>query len=162
MDDFILAQQAGIPAREMLNMNLRELVIKFSSLDKIERYAKILKDTTMSADRDQRIQERGLTLIPKDFTISRLFSFIDTLAKQITEYPESSVDRIIALANNESETTRIDIVETMTSGLSRIITGAKDSIIMELNSLKNKYQKEIQGNDQIQEIKEAIEEARNE
>jgi hypothetical protein len=161
-DDFSLMQSAGVPAQEMLNMTLREIVYNFPSIDKIERYSKILKDTTMSAEREQRIQERALTLIPKDFVISRLFGFIEGLVKSIVEYPESAADRIIALASSESETTRIEVVETMTSGLSQIISGAKETIVSELNSLKNKYQKEIQSHDQLEELKEAIEESRNE
>jgi len=160
-DDFALAQIAGVPAREMLNMTLREIVLKYPGIDKIERYSKILKDITMSAEREQRIQERGLTLISKDFVISRIFGFLGDLTKQLIQYPESEADRIIALANSDSETTRIDVVETMTNGISRIISGAKDSVIAELNVLRNKYQKEIQNHDQIEEIKEAIEEARN-
>ncbi len=162
INDFALAQVAGVPARELLNMTLREIVLKYPGLDKIERYSKILKDVTMSAEREQRINERSLTTIPKDFVISRLFNFIDSIAKQIIEYPESSVDRIIALANAENETTRIDIVETMTAGLSHIIVGAKDSIIAELNGLKNKYQKDFQAADQIEQLKDVIEEARGE
>ena len=48
-NDFALLAVAGLPAREFLNMTLREIVIKHPGIDKIERYAKILKDTTMSA-----------------------------------------------------------------------------------------------------------------
>jgi len=161
LDDFTLIQIAGLPARNMLNMTLRDIVLKYPGLDKVERYSKILKDITMSAEREQKIQERGLTLIPKDFVISRIFGFIDGLVKQIIEYPEAAVDRIIALANSENETTRIDIIETMSSGISQIITGAKKSIIAELNTLKNKYQNEIQNHSQIEELKEAIQEAQN-
>ena len=159
-DDFALAQVAGVPAREMLNMTLRDIVLKYPGLDKIERYSKILKDITMSAEREQRIQERSLTLIPKNFVTSRIFGFIDGLTKQIIEYPESVVDRIIALANNESQTTRIDIVDIMTAGISQLVTGAKDSIVAELNGLKNKYQNDIDNHNQIEELKEAIQEAR--
>jgi hypothetical protein len=161
-DDMALMQVAGVPAREMLNMTLREIVKKNPGLDKIERYSKILKDITMSAEREQRIQERGLTTIPKDFVVSRLFNFIEGLITRFIEYPDSVVDRIIALANSESETTRIDIVDVMTAGISQIVTGAKDSIIIELNGLKSKYQNEIKNHDRIEEIKEAIEETRNE
>jgi hypothetical protein len=160
-NDFALMAVAGVPARALLNMTLREIVTKYPGIDKIERYAKILKDTTMSAEKEQRILERALTLIPKDFVISRLFNFIEGIMKQLLEYPDSVVDRVIALAVAESETTRIDIVETMTNGLTQIISGAKDNIISELNGLKNKYQNDITAHNQIEEIKEAIEEARN-
>jgi hypothetical protein len=161
-DDFTLMAVAGVPARELLNMTLREIVLKYPGIDKIERYAKILKDTTMSAEREQRIQERALTLIPKDFVISRLFAFIEGIVKQIIEFPEAVADRIIALASTETETTRIEVIETLTNGLTQIIGGAKENVIAELNSLKSKYQKDLETHDQIEQIKEAIEEARNE
>lgn len=160
-DDSALMQFAGITAREMLNMTLRELVYNFPGIEKIERYSKILKEMTMSAEREQRIQERGLTLIPKDFVLSRVFGFLEDLIKRVIEYPESAVDRIIALANSDSETIRIDIVETMIEGLSQIISNSKILVIEELNGLKSKYQKEIAEHDRIEEITEAIEEARN-
>jgi len=160
-EDLALMAVAGVPARELLNMTLREIVLKYPGIEKIERYSKILKDTTMSAEREQRMQERALTLIPKDFVISRVFVFLEGVIKQLIEYPESAVDRVIALANADSETTRIDIVETLTNGLSQIVSRSKENIISELNGLRSKYQNEIQSHDQIEEIKEAIEEARN-
>ena len=160
-DDFSLMAVAGVPARELLDMTLREIVLKYPGIEKIERYAKILKDTTMSAEREQRIQERALTLIPKDFVISRLFAFIEGIVKQIIEFPEAVVDRVIALASTETETTRIEVIETLTNGLTQIIGGAKENIIAELNGLKNKYQKDIEAHEQIEQIKDAIEEARN-
>jgi len=157
-DDFALTRIAQLPAREMLNMTLREIVLKYPGLDKIERYSKILKDMTMAAEKEQRIQERALTLISKDFTVSRLFNFIDDLVKHIFEYPEAEVDSIIALAVAESKTTRIDVVQAMTNSLSRIVIGAKENIITELNSLRSKYQNENKSYDRIEEIKEAIQE----
>jgi len=161
-DDFALLAVSGLPAREMLNMTLRELVTKYPGIDKIERYAKILKDTTMSAEREQRMQERALTTIPKDFVVSRLFAFIDGLVIKIIEYPDSVVDRIIEVARVESETTRIDVIEILTTGLSNAVGNPKDNIVSELNSLKSKYQKDIQAHDsQLDDLKEAIEEARN-
>jgi hypothetical protein len=78
LDDFEISQLAGGIPRELLNLSLRELVIRYPGLEKIERYAKILKDITMSAEKEQRIQERNLTLIEKDFVVSRVFGFIDT------------------------------------------------------------------------------------
>jgi hypothetical protein len=50
----------------------------------------------------------------------------------------------------------------MTEGISRIMAGAKENVISELNSLKSKYQKDNQSNDRMEEIREAIEEAKNE
>jgi hypothetical protein len=159
-DDFQLSQRAGLP-RELLNLTLRELVLKYPGIDKIERYAKILKEITASAEKDQRMQERSLALIPKDFVVSRVFVFLETLAKQALEYPDSIADKIIALACSGGENIRTVIIETMRDGIGRILTGAKDQVASELKTLKNKYQNNDQ-TDRIEEIKDAIEEARNE
>jgi hypothetical protein len=160
-DDCAIAQLALTP-REVLGLTIRELVLKFSGLDKIERYAKILKDVTMSAEKEQRIKERGLTLIEKDFVVSRLFGFIDTLTKQSLDFPEAVADRIIALSKAQGEAARGDVVLIMREGIGRVIAGAKDQVIAELNVLKSKYQNDSRNNDKFDELKQAIEEARNE
>jgi hypothetical protein len=161
VDDYAIAQLALTP-REVLGLTIRELVLKFPGLDKIERYAKILKDVTMSAEKEQRIKERGLTLIEKDFVVSRLFGFIDTLTKQSLDFPEAVADRIIALSKAQGEAARGDVVLIMREGIGRVIAGAKDQVIAELNVLKSKYQNDSRNNDKFDELKQAIEEARNE
>jgi hypothetical protein len=161
LDDYAIAQLALTP-REVLGLTIRELVLKFPGLDKIERYAKILKDVTMSAEKEQRIKERGLTLIEKDFVVSRLFGFIDTLTKQSLDFPEAVADRIIALSKAQGEAARNDVILIMREGIGRVIAGAKDQVITELNVLKSKYQNDSRNDDKFDELKQAIEEARNE
>jgi hypothetical protein len=161
LDDYAIAQLALTP-REVLGLTIRELVLKFPGLDKIERYAKILKDVTMSAEKEQRIKDRGLTLIEKDFVVSRLFGFIDTLTKQSLDFPEAVADRIIALSKAQGEAARNDVILIMREGIGRVIAGAKDQVITELNVLKSKYQNDSRNDDKFDELKQAIEEARNE
>jgi hypothetical protein len=50
----------------------------------------------------------------------------------------------------------------MREGIGRVIAGAKDQVIAELNVLKSKYQDDFRHNDKFDELKQAIEEARNE
>jgi hypothetical protein len=160
-DDYTIAQLALAP-REVLGLTIRELILKFPGLDKIERYAKILKDITMAAEKDQRMKERSLTLIEKDFVVSRLFGFIDTLTKQAFDFPEAIADRIIALSKAQGEAARNDVVLIMREGIGRVVAGAKDQIIAELNALKSKYQNDSRSDYKFEELKQAIEEARNE
>jgi hypothetical protein len=160
-DDYVIAQLSFTP-REALRLTIRELILKFPGLDKIERYAKILKDFTMAAEKDQRMKERGLTLIEKDFVVSRLFGFIDTLTKQSLEFPEAVADRVIALSKAQGEAARSEVIAIIRDGIGRVIAGAKGQVIAELNVLKSKYQTDYRDDDKFDEIKEAIEEARNE
>jgi hypothetical protein len=160
-DDSTIAQLAFAP-REVLGLTIRELILNFPGLDKIERYSKILKDFTMAAEKDQRMKERSLTLIEKDFVVSRLFGFIDTLTKQSFDFPEAVADRVIALSKAQGEAARNDVITIMRDGIGRVIAGAKNQVIAELNVLKGKYQNDSRNDDKFDELKEVLEEARNE
>ena len=158
MGDFQIAGLAGVPV-DLLNLPIREIIRQYPGLEKIERYVKIHKDWTAAAEKELRINERNLTLIPKDFVISRLFSFVENLAKQILEYPESVAEKIIAIVQTGGGDTKNKVIQTIREGLGQILAGSKDQIIAELRNLKNKYQSENQSIDRIEEIKAAIEEA---
>ena len=136
--DAEFAKSAGVPA-ELLTMTLRDLVIRFNGLYGLEKHAKILRDVMMAIEKEQKIQERGLKLIEKDFVTSRLFQYIEVLMKQIVEYPESVTDTVIAKVLSEGPEARGTLVVMLRDGLGRIIAGAKDQIISELESLKGKY-----------------------
>jgi hypothetical protein len=140
-NDTDIAAAAGV-AVEMLSLTIRELVIGYAGIQGIERYARTLRDLTVTAEKEQRTKERGLKLIEKDFVTSRLFTFIDVVCKQIIEYPESAADAIIATVLSEGPEARPSLVGMMQEGLGRIIAGSKNQIIKELTSLKGKYQKE--------------------
>jgi hypothetical protein len=138
-NDIEAAADAGIP-QELLALPLRELVIKYNGLYNLERHAKILRDLTMSNEKDQRIRERGLKLIEKDFVTSRLFQFLDVLMRQLLEYPDSAVDDLIAKVQSHGLDARADITQALKEGLGRVIAGAKEEVIRELDTLKGKYQ----------------------
>jgi hypothetical protein len=138
-NDIEAAADAGIP-QELLALSLRELVIQYNGLYNLERHAKILRDLTMSNEKDQRIRERGLKLIEKDFVTSRLFQFLDVLMRQLLEFPDSAVDDLIAKVQSHGLDARADITQALKDGLGRVIAGAKEEIIRELDSLKGKYQ----------------------
>jgi hypothetical protein len=139
LNDIEAASDAGIP-QELLALPLRDLIIKYNGLYNLERHAKILRDLTMSNEKDQRIRERGLKLIEKDFVTSRLFQFLDVLMRQLLEYPDSAVDDLIAKVQSHGLDARADITQTLRDGLGRVIAGAKEEVIRELDTLKGKYQ----------------------
>jgi hypothetical protein len=146
---------AGVPAVELLGYTLREIVAKFNGLYNLEKHAKTLRDITMAAEKEQRMAERSLKLIEKDFVTSRLFQYVDVLMKQIIEYPEGAADAVVAKVLSDGPAARGDLVIMIRDGLGRIIAGAKDQLIKELNGLKGKYAEA----DKLEEINEAIREA---
>jgi hypothetical protein len=144
----------GLP-EELLGLTIRELVMRYGSVANLEKYVRMLKDLTTADEKDQKIRERRLALVEKDFVISRVFAYLDVLMNQLLDYPESSTDLLIAKALSGHENARGEIVATLRDGLTRIIAGAKETIVKEINGLRLKYQ----NSDPLAEIREQIEEA---
>jgi hypothetical protein len=71
ISDFEISEYAGLPQR-LVGLTLRELVIKFKGMD---RYVKMLKDLSAADEKDQKVQERRLQLVEKDFVVARLFQY---------------------------------------------------------------------------------------
>jgi hypothetical protein len=154
LGDEQISALAGVPA-ELLGLSLRELVIRYNGMINLEKQARVLRDLTLTHEKELRTAERSIQLIEKDFGTSRIFSYIDVLMRQIMEYPESVMDAFIAKVLSEGADCRGELVSMMRDGLGKIIAGAKDQVIKELNGLKGKYN----GNDRIDEISETIREA---
>lgn len=148
--DAQLAQSAGIPA-QLLSLNLRQLVSMYNGILPLEKHAKILKDLAAADEKDQKVRERRLSLIEKDFVVARVFAYIDSLMARVLEYPDGSADTLIALVQSKGPDARQEFVEIMKNGLSKEISGAKTQIIDELNGLKSKY-----STNGIDELKDAI------
>lgn len=156
IDEFDIAEHAGLPQR-LLQTTIRDLVIKYRGIDGLERYVRMLRDLTAADEKDQRVQERRLQLVEKDFVVARIFQYIDGLMKQLLEYPESSVDEIIALVQSQGDAARRDVSHKMEIGISKIIKDSKEQVIKELSGLRAKYQEKHSIDEKIKEaIGEAI------
>ena len=126
----------------MLGMTIQELIVTYGNTKGIGEYAKILRDLTAADEREQKTQERRMLQIPKDFVISRLFSFIDQLMNKLLDVPEAVCDQVIALAlSTEESKRRQEVINVLSDNLTRCIGGCKEHIISELNGLKGKYDK---------------------
>ena len=126
-------------AGAMLDMTIRQLIRSYTTMDNVEKYAKILRDLTTADEREQKTQERRLVQIPKDFVVQRLFGYTDTLMNQLLDVPESICDQIIATVKSQRDGCRNDIIHVISDNLTRCISGAKEHILSELAGLKNKY-----------------------
>jgi hypothetical protein len=158
MADSEIAEHAGLPQR-LLKMTIRELIIKYRGLDGIDRYIKMLRNLTTSDEKDQKVQERRLQLVEKDFITARVIEYLNVLMKQLLEYPSSAVDGIISLVQSKGSNSRQDVTRIMESGLSKIIKGSKEQVVKETDGLRAKYQEK--DDDLHEKIKEAIEEVIN-
>jgi hypothetical protein len=139
MTEADIAAAAGVPATELLNYTLRDVVIKFSGIYNLEKHARTLRDITMAADKEMRMQERSLRLIPKDFVTSRVFPFLNMLMKQLIEYPEAVADNIVSKVLADGPGAREAVILIIRDGLSRIIAKSKEQVIKELDSLRSRH-----------------------
>lgn len=158
LTDHEISEYAGLPQR-LLGFTLRELIIRFKGLPGMQEYVKMLKDLAAADERDQKVRERRLQLIEKDFVIARLIQYLDTLMKQLLEYPESTVDEIIALVQAEGGAARLEVSRKLETGISKIIKDSKEQLIKELSGLRAKYQ-DADGLDQ--KIKDVVAEVMEE
>ena len=152
LTDHEISEYAGLPQR-LLGFTLRELVTRFKGLPGMQEYVKMLKDLAAADERDQKVRERRLQLIEKDFVIARLVQYLDTLMRQLLEYPESAVDEIIALVQAQGDVARLEVSQKMEIGISKIIKDSKEQLIKELSGLRAKYQ---DGDGLDQKIKDAV------
>lgn len=145
-----------ISAAELQGMTLGEIVRKFGNLEGIDRFVKLQKDLVTIEEKNQRLQEKRLQQLPRDFVIARLFGFQQQQASRVLDVPEAGADQIIAMVLANPEGCRQKIIEYMRDLLSRAIGGAKEHVINELSSLRAKYDDNSDSiSDKIDELMEA-------
>lgn len=143
----------------MLSMTLRQLVASYGDWAGVERFSKTLQTLVSTREKEMRMQERRLTLVPKDFVTSRLFGYIDQLMNKLLDWPEGAVDTIIAKALANKQDGRGVIVSYIRDGLARCICDAKEHIVNELNGLRGKY--DTDSRTDIEDLKDAVADLKN-
>ncbi len=155
------APRPGVILPEQLKkMTLGEMLAKFGNVDNAERYIKMLKDITLSDEKEFGLRCRRQDFIKKEFVTAKVFVFIDQLMNQLLDLPESVVDQIISLVLSDSSAAKAGIVSMLRDNLSRCITGAKDSILHEFAGLRAES---AAGNttDALEQIQSQLEELRD-
>lgn len=146
----------NVSAAQLQNMTLGEIVRKFGSMDGIEKFVKLQKDLVTIEEKNQRLQEKRLQQLPRDFVIARLFGFQQQQAGRILDVPEAAADQIVAMVMADGDGSRMKVIEYMRDLLSRAIGGAKEHVINELSSLRAKYDDNSDSlSDKIDELMEA-------
>ena len=151
-----IESSGNVSAADLQNMTLGEIVRKFGSMDGIDKFVKLQKDLVIIEEKNQRLQEKRLQQLPRDFVIARLFGFQQQQASRILDVPEAGADQIVAMVLANPDGCRQKIIEYMRDLLSRAIGGAKEHVINELNSLRAKYEDNSDSlSDKIDELMEA-------
>lgn len=144
-------------AGEMLNMTLRELITKYGSMANVEKYVKILRDLVTADEKDQRIQERRLIQIPKDFVQSSVISLLETLMNKLLDLPERIADQAIAYVQADVSSARGKIINLMSDDISACISDSKAQIQQKIQNLQGKYSQEDNLRDIVAEAVEKSE-----
>lgn len=131
----------GLPS-ELMHKTIEELVYEYDEPAKLKLWVEIYYKIIQSQERAQKIKERDLELITKDFVMSRLFKHLELLHLQLLDYPESAVDNLIALAKTENKNIRITLIDDMSKDFSRILAEVKELMKRELKDLIYKYETE--------------------
>ena len=134
-------------AKDIMNCTMGELLRRFNSIDNIERFSKIIRD--LSAE--QKLQERRLVQVPKDFVVQRVFGYMDQLMEQLLDVPEAVCDQVIAVSLANGQDKRESVMNILNDNLTRCISGAKSHIVNELTALRSKYDKQENENIRLRE-----------
>lgn len=129
-------------AKELMSCTMGELLRKFNSIDNIERFSKIIRDLSAAEEREQKLQERRLIQVPKDFVVQRIFGYMDQLMNQLLDVPEAVCDQVIAVSLANGDDKRNMVMSILNDNLTRCISGAKSHIVNELSALRSKYDKQ--------------------
>lgn len=132
----------GLPG-ELMHKTIEELIFEYDEPTVLKLWTDIYYKILQSQERAQKIKERDLELIEKDFVMSKLFKHIELLHLRLLDYPESAVDNLIALARTDNKNIRITLIEDMSKDFSRILIETKELMKRELKDLIYKYEAEI-------------------
>ncbi|AEM22155.1 hypothetical protein Bint_1536 [Brachyspira intermedia PWS/A] len=138
LDEKKFTDITGLPAY-LMNLTIKELVIEYDEPVKLKFWADVLYKLLQAQEREQKIKERDLELIEKDFVMKYIFKYIELLNLRLLDYPDSAVDNLTALIKTNENNVRIKIIEEMTKDFSMILTETKESIKREINKLLNKH-----------------------
>ena len=154
--DYSNMSQIGA-AGEMLNMTIRELVSKYGSMQNVEKYVKILRDLVTADEKDQRIQERRMVQISKDFVQSSVIGFLEMLMNKLLDLPERVADQAIAFVQADAEGARQKIILLLNDDISAAIADSKAQINQQIQNMKGKYSQEDNLRDIVSEAMEKTE-----
>lgn len=150
------ADRNGV-AGNLLNLTMRELIQQHGNMANVERYAKLVKDLTVADEKEQRIQERRLEQIPKDFVQASVFGFLEALMNKLLDLPERIADQAVAYVQADADTARSKIKNLLSDDITAAITDSKNQIIGGIENMKGRYSQEDSLRDIVSDVMEKAE-----
>jgi len=139
-DELEFENISGLPS-EVMNLKLFELVKRHGGPMMLTGWSLILQRIMSAQQMEQKIKERRLELVEKDFVISRLMLYLETLSSQLFDYTESFPIRAISLVKSDVDSMELHIKQQMRKDFSILIKDTKERLNKELENLKRKFEK---------------------
>lgn len=132
----------GLP-EALSKMTLEELCFHHGDIKNISVFIDNLNKLLASVHRSVKIDADRKELIPRDFTTSHLFRYIDLMNLKIIENIEVSTQDEIAIIKSKGDCEK-EIIDNRKAALQKIISDSKKEIISSIKKLKIKTEDEAE------------------
>lgn len=123
-------QTATVPyeLRDLENMTVREVVMKFGSVDGFKRFVDSLKNIAEYKHRELRVRQQRGDLIEREKVAGLVFPLIDVaFARLVSDVPESVSKMVVARCEAGGPDTTADVMALIRDANSRVLKNMKQS-----------------------------------
>lgn len=123
-------QTAAVPyeLRDLENMTVREVVMKFGSVDGFKRFVDSLKNIAEYKHRELRVRQQRGDLIEREKVAGLVFPLIDVaFARLVSDVPESVSKMVVARCEAGGPETTADVMQLIRDANSRVLKNMKQS-----------------------------------
>jgi len=124
-----------ITFEEIENLTIKQVVERYGGIVGFKNYVDALAKMSDWKNKEQKYLTGRNKLIEKNPVAASLFSIINVAFKRILEYPETVTDQLIAIAQGNKKTARIDVIELQTQTLSKILKSVKREVVRDLKKI---------------------------
>jgi len=126
-----------ITFEEIENLTIKQVVERYGGIVGFKNYVDALAKMSDWKNKEQKYLTGRNKLIEKNPVAASLFSIINVAFKRILEYPETVTDQLIAIAQGNKKTARIDVIELQTQTLSKILKSVKREVVRDLKKIED-------------------------
>ena len=120
---------AGYAIEELEHLTVREVVMRYGSLDGFKRFVDSLKGIAEYKYREIRIQQQRGDLVERDRVAGAVFPLIDlAFSRLVSDVPDALAQLIVARVESGGDDTVRDVQQLIRDANSRALKDAKTSI----------------------------------
>lgn len=112
------------------DLTLREIVMRYGSIDGFKRYVDSLKSISDFNMRDMKMKTHRGELVSRDMVSNTLFPLVDVAYQRlVSDVPAATIQQIIARVESGGDDVVIDCEKIMRDAVSRVLKNTKNSIM---------------------------------